>query len=188
MQAVKQLLDSRLELKVADVATSGFATDTGNVVTITQAIIEGDGADQRTGRQIDLKHIQWRIMLYLPSTNVHAAVRIVWFLDTQANGIVPAVTDVLTSAVVTSYYNGTNLQSKRFRILHDATYPLVNTASNMQRFIQHDHKLNTIITYGASTSVAAANRKNALYALVISDAPANQPSFSLNAGIRFTDA
>ncbi len=117
-----------------------------------------------------------------------STVRIIWFLDTQGQGSVPAVTDVITTTSVTSFYNSFNLEQKRFVILSDKGYSLVTTASNQTHFIQQSFKPKCVVTYGAATNVAAANRRNALYMLIITDAAAAQPTFQVNCGMRFHDA
>jgi hypothetical protein len=184
---MKSILSEAEEHKVVDIGASGTSVAAGAIITVTQAIIEGDGVDQRTARQIHLEKVNSRLLLALPAASTGSTMRVIYFLDTMCTGTVPTVLDVLTVASVTSYYNSINLQQNRFKILHDGMYPMVWGAHTAIYTIVHNFVMNKRITYGASTSVAAANRQNAMFMLIITDSALNAPTYLVNNGLRFTD-
>ncbi len=111
------------DIDVVDVtiaADGNIAED--SILTIAQ----GDTSTTRTGRQIFVKSVLWRYELLLPSSTATGAtsdtVRVVMYLDHQANGASAAVTDIMSTNDFQSFKNlhvGT-----RFSILHDKTYSL----------------------------------------------------------------
>jgi len=99
---------------------NNIAQDSCNL--IPQGITE----KTRIGRKCCIKSIGWRFRWDLKVTSTPAetsdTMRVILYLDKQANGTAPAVTDILESS---SYLSFNNLSNKnRFRTLMDRTYVL----------------------------------------------------------------
>lgn len=188
-QMVRSMIAQRLEHKLANAATAGIMVLAGAVFPITQSIIEGDGIDQRAGRVIRLEHIQWRFRRTVNTlTNLTSSVRAILVMDTMNQGVAPVVADIISGGSTTSYYNLVNLQQRRFRILHDTHESLCSGGNNHKKCSTYDIPLNTEVHYGAATNVAAANSRNAVFLLLITDVAVSGPDFEFNMGLRFTDA
>lgn len=87
------------------------------------AIIQGSGDAQRTGNVIRLKGLTFRYQVELPEDVDAGSFRIVVVKDSNTNGALPAVTDVLTSATdPAANYNADNVKligGARFTVLYD---------------------------------------------------------------------
>ena len=98
------------------VASAGTVL-TGTLVAMTQ----GTGDSQRIGRTIKVMSVQLYGRCILPSTstvgNTSDRLRLIIFLDRQANKDTPAVTDLLTTADINSFRKLSN--GKRFKFLYD---------------------------------------------------------------------
>jgi len=110
------------------------------------------------------------------------------FMDTNNIGVLPAVTDVLNAATVTSAPQLNNLSQRRFRFLYDKVETLVVGGADQQVHVQRTFKPNTPVTYGASTNITTANHKNAIFVLAITDLAANPPFYAWDVLVRYTDA
>ncbi len=112
----------QVELLFTDTAfDTATIPSTGTVGIQLFTIPEGDGQSDRHGRRIQLKSVHWRGTVNLPSSTVIAegsdVARLMLIKDTSADGALPGVTDILSSAVYESF---TNLENRsRFRILAD---------------------------------------------------------------------
>lgn len=106
----------------AVIAVNGVIHNTGSINLIVQGITEST----RIGRKCTITAIQWRWSLDYFETTAQATatnaeqIRMILYLDRQANGATAAITDILESNSWLSYYNLAN--SSRFRILMDRTY------------------------------------------------------------------
>ncbi len=116
-----------VELKFHDIDVDDAVIATGfSVQTALLTIPEGNGEEERIGRSITIKKINWRFRVTLPTTAVAdetadtARVVLVW--DKQANGAAPASTDVFETNDFQSFNNLSN--NRRFRILMDKTYSI----------------------------------------------------------------
>jgi len=186
--AVKQILQSRQELKVnSSGTTAGVAFTTAGVVTPLDTVGQGDDINQRSGDTVQLKHLRLQISAYEPTANVSSTWRLIVFSDTMANGAAPAVTDVLDSASFASPYKGINAQRRRFKILHDKLHVLVGTQPNQEVFDIVDIPLNITRYYNDTTATSTNIGKNALFALVISS-NGTTSVYARNFQIRYTDS
>lgn len=112
------------ELKFHDVDLDDAVITLGGQITETINIIpQGVTESQRIGRKCTIKQILWHYQLNLPEADAVAnppnpdAVRVIMYLDKQANGAAAAVTDIIESADWQSFRNLAN--SSRFTILLD---------------------------------------------------------------------
>ncbi len=99
----------------------------GTILTSANLIAQGTASDQRIGRKCTVVGINWRYNLKLSGVvgaNAQSSeqVRLVMYLDKQANGAAAAVTDILSTDFYQSFNKLAN--KKRFTILMDKNYTL----------------------------------------------------------------
>ncbi len=109
-----------LDLDDALVASAGGITDSIN--KIPQGVTE----ITRVGRKCTIRQINWRFDLQLPTQTAASAgsdtIRVLMYLDKQANGATASITDILETADFQSFNNLSN--KNRFRTLMDRTYAI----------------------------------------------------------------
>lgn len=87
---------------------------------------QGSGQSQRNGRRITVTSIHWRFRISLPpqdgigSPKSGDTLRVIMYLDKQANGGAALVTDILDTAAINSFRQMSNIE--RFEILSDDLY------------------------------------------------------------------
>jgi len=165
---IRSALRTGREIETATFTNVGTVTfAAGSLQNITQGIIQGIGSSQREGNQIQLTMLHARVHTF--SVAVSGVSRYILFQDTQANGVVPTVVEVLDNANMVSVRNGLNWDTnKRFHMLADFTHQVPIAGEAIKVFdVTFSAKLLKPVTYLATTSVAAANGKNAIYMLVI---------------------
>ncbi len=128
--AVFPVLVPNLELKFHDLDVIDATVAAGG--TIIQAscnlIAQGITESTRIGRKCTIRSINWRFNISTVESDGAAdplnsdTVRVLLYLDKQANGAAAAVTDILESADFQSFNNLAN--KSRFRTLMDRTYTL----------------------------------------------------------------
>ncbi len=192
------------ELKFHDVDLDDAVIDTAGTITATVNIIPQDVTEKtRVGRKCTIKSIGWRYRINLPEQDAVATpansdvVRVIMYLDKQANGATAAVTDLLESA---NFHSFNNLANKsRFRVLHDAMYDLnfltlasdnagVVSSAGVNRSGEFFKKCNIPIEFDdtATTGAIGTIRSNNLGVLLISSA--GQAGFDSKIRLRFSDA
>ncbi len=166
-----------------------------SVLTIAQ----GTSESQRIGRKLILKSIGWRFFITLISTSVPAdtsdVVRVILYLDKQANGATAAVTDILETSDFQSFNNLAN--KSRFRTLMDRTFALSATAGSFDgtndQFGEFKvsntffKNVNIPIEYDNSltTGVITTMRSNNIGVLLLSQSGTSQ--FGSKMRLRFSD-
>ncbi len=115
----KEIKFHDLDVNDAVVAVNGTIAE-DSILTIPQ----GDTSITRDGRQIFVKSVFWTYRIELPSVTspgtTSDTVRVIMYVDNQANGAAAAVTDILATDDFQSFKN--LHVGSRFRILHDKTY------------------------------------------------------------------
>lgn len=107
---------------LANVPTTGSVRPSLNLIT------RGTGENQRIGRKVIIRQITIRFTFTLPESIVIGdipdgdIIRVILYIDKQANGANAAVTDILETAEIDSYLNLTN--KGRFRILFNKFYSM----------------------------------------------------------------
>lgn len=146
----------------------------------------GPDEQERDGLSITLKSVSFKHLFHLPPLDAGAqaispdTVRWIVFIDKQANGALPAVTDLLDTAYFQSEYNVGN--EGRFIILLDETESLLYTggmASDGAGLVshqatrmtfQHQHDLDLTIQYGGDLGAIMNITSNNLLIFYISQA------------------
>jgi len=197
-------LQHKQELKFLDSAI--FADPiltTGTIFESLNNVSQGTGENQRIGRNIMIKKImiQGQIHLSLQTLlqNSHDVVRIIVYLDKQANGTPAVVSDILETANMNSFRNLAN--SKRFTFLTDKkttlnsmssvtgneippvpqTFATMAVIKQWQVFIN----ANIPIEFDSTTGATSEIRSNNIGVLVISRDP-SRTRFNFTVRIRFT--
>ena len=151
-------------------------------------IVKKNTATSRDGDSIKLKSLFHRCE-YITVAGTPAVIRCMIFVDTQNNGALPAVTDVLQTASRLSPLNMVN--SKRFIVLQDELFDMniYQTTTGMYRTMKFFKKLDFHTKYRDGTSSVTGANTNAIFCLYISNisAGATAPSVSFTNRIRFMD-
>ncbi len=132
------------EKKFKDTAAVDNIVPTGGVITGSMNLVaQGVGDSQRIGRKIIVRSIAARFTPSLPSENDVGNIgpgdnlRVIIYIDHQANGANAAVLDILETAAADSYRN--LAKNKRFTILGDHTW-------SMNRIVAMSDGTNTAST------------------------------------------
>lgn len=189
------------ELKFFDLDSNNSSiSNTGDINSSWNLIAQGVTENTRVGRKCTIKIIEWKWNLILPEINSGATagpadiIRMILYVDKQANGQTAAVEDILESTDFQSFYNLANQQ--RFRIILDKTTCLnaeslaydgigaAQQASHMKAGSMR--KLcNIPIEYSSVTGALTEIRSNNIGLLVISKS--NKGALVSKVRMRFSD-
>lgn len=119
----------RQDKKFYDVFLNSLLLTDSHQETSINLVPQGDGENERIGRQIFIKSIDIRMYLRSVVKDIRAnetgyappVYRLVVYCDRQTNGAAAALTDLLDTSVVTKKFIAFNelANSRRFRILRD---------------------------------------------------------------------
>jgi hypothetical protein len=181
------VLKSVAEKKVSILSATGqAASSTGLIWALTQAIIQGDSVFTRDGSQIRLEQTHLKLEVFMPTAAIAASTRFIVFSDSMNNGSLPAVLDVLNTAALLSPFSVNQQLTNRFKVHADVVKSF--TAGGIQQVVFDIMKpINKVISYNASGDTAAANGKNSLFMLVITDLVTNVPLYNFSCSNRFYD-
>lgn len=150
-------------------------------------VVTGDTANDRTGRKLMMKSFYMRYSF----TNITAAggqqVRILVVYDKQPNGVLAAITDVLTVNDIDALNNLNN--SQRFVTVCDYMSPISSAGGNNTLISDVIYKkLNLETVYGTSTGAIADINTGALLCFVAQNGGAAVSTvIKYKARIRFAD-
>ncbi len=190
------------ELKFHDLDVNDSAIAVGATIAEDSTVTIAQGTDEstRVGRKITVRQINWRFSIALNSIANQDdppkgdVVRILLYLDKQANGATAGTTDILESADYQSFNNLSN--KRRFRTLMDRTYTIghdlaqtdgTNTGSYAETLI-HDEfykKVNIPIEYTGSTGAISQVTSNNIGIMTLSKN--GTATFESKMRIRFSD-
>lgn len=177
------------ELKFFDLEINDTSISTvGTLFDSVNKVVQGTGESQRTGRKMTIKKINWHYNIVLPEINnapspaSGSAVRVILYLDKQANGATAAPADILEDGgVAVNYQSFNKLSNKnRFRILmdrmHDINYAGLgaDAANNFeQAHVSQSYSLykdcNIPVEYSGVTGVITEIRSNNVGVLLIAE-------------------
>ncbi len=186
---VKDVLYNTAEHKyyTTQVALGAASSNAGTVLALTQGLIEGDTIENRSGRQIKHIHSQMRISVNLPAIALTGAIRFIWFTDNMNVGSQPTVAQILDTANLTSHYSLTSVSNKQFTILADHTYSMVVGGSNQHITPVLQSKNQRKILFSGSANLSASNGRGAHFVLIITDAAANTPGYTIDYALHYLD-
>lgn len=184
-QLVRSMLAAQLERKAIVSNITAAATPTaGTVLNLTNAIIQGDDVNQRSGDKV--RCIKHKIRVNAQAIINSQTTRFIVFKDTQQNGTIPTVLDVLDNADYLSQYDILNVyQQKRFIILWDKVLD-VNIAGESIKTVSKNLQPTGDIWYNGATAVNASNGRNSLFILIIASNSSGTYDYSWE--MQYTDA
>jgi hypothetical protein len=167
-------------------ASSQTTSNSGTVWALSQGIIQGDAVNTRDGTQITLQSIHLRVDAFMPTATIASVIRVIVFTDSQNNGTLPSVLDVLHSTSVISPYSIIQQITNRFHVHSDV---LKNTTAGGIQQVVFDvrRNMNSKISYNGTTDVAASNGKNGLFFLIITDVGSGFPTYDFTHSLRYLD-
>ena len=180
-----------VDLDDAIVAAAGGLTDSIN--KIPQGVTE----ITRVGRKCTIRQIGWKFDVELPETTLSSStadiVRVIMYLDKQANGASASITDIIESADYQSFNNLSN--KNRFRTLMDRTYDLKaaagggdGTTEDYGVDLVHDSfykKVNIPIEYNSTAGAITEITSNNIGVLLITKN--GKAGFKSKIRLRFSD-
>ncbi len=188
-----------VELKFHDVdLDDGVIAAAGTITPSVSLIAQGVTESERIGRKCTIRSINWRFRIGLPAstaaTNTIENVRVILFIDKQANGATATVTDILETA---NYQSFNNLVNKgRFRTIMDRTYDLKSEAGGgdgtTEDYAEDSisdtlfKKVNIPIEFSGATGAIAEIRSNNISVLLISSK--GLADFDSKIRLRFSDS
>ncbi len=159
------------------VAANGTIAE-DSILTIPQ----GDTSITRSGRQIFVKSIYWRYQIELPSSTDEAStsdtVRVIMYIDHQANGATATVANILATDNFQSFKN--LHVGSRFSFIHDKTYQMntmgmagngtANDSAEVKRgkTVYHAFKRHLRIMYNSTAGVITEMEQNNVGVLLLS--------------------
>lgn len=198
MAAARRLLAGMMEKKVIDTAAASYAVDTTGSITLINGVAQGSDFTNRTGRKSKMVTVQVAGQLGPTggtdnSTGCHAKVFVVF--DTQPNGALPTMTDILTASTSDSFMNLNNRD--RFKVVaqHDvALGPFDNTSTTAYSdsaisLVSIYKKIDVETIYDGTTAGIADVQTGSLLLVTIGNNAAAQGYVArLAVRVRFTDA
>ncbi len=169
------------------IATGAAASAAGNIFALTQALVEGDTVENRSGRQIEHIESHIRFSANLPALALTGVLRFIWFTDNMNVGTTPTVLQVLDVASVTSPYALTSISNHQFTVLADHTYSMVVGGANQHISPVFASKNKRKIYYSGSANLSASNGRGSHFLLVITDLAANTPGVSIDYDLHYLD-
>ncbi len=182
-----------VDLDDAVVATTGAITD--SICKIPQGVTE----KTRVGRKCTITQINWRWNITLPEVDAVAdpspgdVIRMIMYLDKQANGAAAAATDILVSDNYLAFNNLAN--SQRFQTLMDKKFTInygalasdgagVVSSPSVTRSGRFHKRCNIPLEFNSTTGAIGEIRSNNIGVLLIS--VANQLAFTSKIRLRFS--
>ncbi len=196
---------SSTELKFFDLEINDTAIGvTGSLFDSINKVKQGTGEEERTGRKMTIKKINWHYNIVLPkldggsSANLGTTVRVILYLDKQANGATATAADILEdNDVAVNYQSYNKLSNKnRFRILmdrsHDINY-LTLASTSVGNFdqapVSQSYSLykecNIPVEFSDTTGAMAEIRSNNVGVLLVAENPI--ANFDSKIRIRFLE-
>lgn len=186
---VRDVLQSTAEHKyyTVQVALGAASSNAGTILALTQGLIEGDTIENRSGRQIQHMESHLRISVNLPALALTGSIRFIWVADNMNVGTTPTVAQILDSANVTSPYALSAVSNKQFTILSDRIYSMVVGGSNQHITPVFTSKNKRKILFSGSANLSASNGRGSHFVLIITDAAANTPGYTIDYDLHYLD-
>ncbi len=184
-----------MEHKVVDTAAASYGANTTGSVTLLNGVAQGSDFTNRIGRKVTMTSVQLRGFLTPEDDQTEATLaRVMLVYDSQPNGALPAVTDVLTAADSRSFNNLNNRD--RFRVLVDETHALGqrDTTNSLEGaptaiVLNRYRKCNLPVVFDGTTAAIGDIQTGSLFLLTIGNqASGSAIAASLAVRVRFVDA
>lgn len=189
------------EMKFHDIDLDiGTIPSTGDVTNSINLIAQGITESTRIGRKCTIKSINWHYQLTIPEIDAGTtpaeaeSIRVILYLDKQANGATAAVTDLLETAHWLSFRNLVNVG--RFKVLHDKVHTLTYggmasdeaakiSQAKVVREVAFYKAVNSPIEFNSTAGAITEIRSNNYGVIVISSK--GQGGFDSKLRVRFSD-
>ncbi len=191
---IRRIIKQQKERKIRDFLMSDTLPVNGTgVVTLATGIAEGDGETERDGEQIYIKSIELRGEIVGNANNtVDTLARLIVFrANSNINGVLPNVTEILESDDVLSLRQ--NLNRGDFTTLFDRTFiiKVPTTTADQHSVVFHKYirfANPKICNYDLTTAVIGACEKGHLFVMRITDRPdTSEPVWNINARVSYVD-
>jgi len=188
---------NRKELKYLDLAYSqAYVFDTTGTVTALNLVAEGDDNISRNGRQIQIASVEVIGKANpVDGSTTPDFCRLMLIYDSQTNGALPAITDILAASTSNSFLNLDNRD--RFHIIADHKFVIGGLSTTATQtyaqsptleLIDIHRKLALHTTFKGTTGAIASIATGALLLVSIGDVPPNDGALAgVSTRIRFTD-
>ncbi len=188
------------ELKFHDLTTVDAVVAAGHSIMTLSAnlIAQGTTEIERLGRRCVIRQIHWKWRITLPTDasgalSVGDSVRLLLYVDRQANGATASSSDILEVNDIHSFNNLAN--SGRFRTLMDRTYTLnasagagdgaVNDTAQTRIIGEFHKKVNIKIEFSGVTGAITEVRSNNIGIMLVGQT--GVAAFQGRMRLRFTD-
>lgn len=181
---------SNIERKFLDTAIVDDVSTTASI-TALNAMNSGTTASNRIGRRILMKSLQVRALIERedPASTTAEHMRMMVVYDRQANGALPAITDILVTASVEALRNMANVG--RFFVLFDEFIDVSTAAGGRsQQSFNKFVKFNLPVFYNAGIAGTVADiATGSLLMVYVGNRAAgvDDINVSMNCRLRFTD-
>lgn len=190
----RQLMGER---KVIDVDPGNLNVTSTGTVTLINGVATGTDFTDRVGRKIVMKSVYVRGIIFPDDfSTLNSLARIMIVYDMQANGVAPAITDILKSASSVSQLNLNNRD--RFKIIMDKQWVLGaidNTATQSVAGSPTVHalkkftRLNHETLFNGTTAAIGSIATGALFLVTIgTQAAGAAATTTISTRVRFEDA
>jgi len=180
------------EFKSVDVEDpAGVDCDTNTSVTLLNGIARGDDINERTGREVIMKSIQFTGCTYgTAGTGIDQLHRVLLVYDRQTNGAALTAAQVLSD---TTPYSPRNLENrKRFKILYDRLFSInASGEAGTRRVFKFYRRLSHPITFNSGDAGDVADiTSGSLYLITLGSAGVGVTAgyCSYSSRIRYQDA
>ena len=130
--SLRRALLGMMEKKVVDTASASYACDTTGSVTLLNSMAQGSDFTNRIGRKYTNVAVQLEGFLGPQDNSIGTTkCRVMLIYDSQPNGALPAIADVLTASTSNAFMNLNNRD--RFKVLCDENYTLGQLTTRRRR-------------------------------------------------------
>ena len=186
----------RGELKYVDTVFQDVIADTGTLV-LMNGLQPGTGATQRIGKRAVFKNVILRAAIGVPTntgaTPLNGYVRLIMFVDKQANAAAPTVAALLQQVSAISPINMDNRD--RFVVLHDYQVTIDQLGARAGSVHKKFKKLKIVTAYKAGAAGTIGDiATNSIYLLYIytqigtGAAPTVPPAMDFYGRLRYDDS
>lgn len=175
-----------------DLASGTFNCSTTGTISLINTVAQGASVNQRIGKKIMMKSVQFRGRLQSGNTTTVADAAALLVYDKRPTGALPAITDILVTANSASFNNDVN--ADRFRIIRRWDWTLTgNDATAGQQTSSSCHSFDEFVSLkglpqvfnAAGTGAIGDISEGALYLVTVGDLAAGTAAPKLTAAARF---
>jgi len=183
---------ARQDAGFVDLASGTFNCSTTGTISLVNTVPQGASVNQRIGKKIMMKSVQFRGRLQAGNTTTVADAAALLVYDKRPQGALPAITDILVTANSASFNNDVN--ADRFRILrrwdwtvtgndNTAGQQTAASATSFDEFVSL--KGLPQVFNAAGTGAIGDISEGALYLVTVGDLAAGTAAPKLTAAARF---